>query len=80
MAGVQENLRNGYLREQELAAELHKHHRTLKRWRDLAIGPPFILLGNEPLYPIDAAKRWLAAGGTSASTRQNGRRRRGTAA
>jgi hypothetical protein len=76
----QESLRDGYLREQDLADKLDKHHWTLKRWRDLGIGPPFILLGNEPLYSIDGARRWLAGGGTAAANRPNGRRRHWAAA
>jgi hypothetical protein len=58
-------LLGGYFREPELARELNKHPRTLKRWRDLGIGPPFAMLGSEIIYPISEAKAWLAAGGTA---------------
>jgi hypothetical protein len=61
-----------YYREPDLARELNKHQRTLKRWRDLGIGPPYTLLGIEIIYPIDRTKQWLAAGGTR-SHRQTGK-------
>jgi hypothetical protein len=54
-----------YYREPELAQELKKHRRTIKRWRDLQIGPPFAMLGPEIIYPIATTKAWLAAGGTA---------------
>jgi len=54
-----------YYRESDLARELNKHPRTIKRWRDLGIGPPYILLGIEVVYPINKTKTWLAAGGTN---------------
>jgi hypothetical protein len=54
-----------YYREPELAQELKKHRRTIKRWRDLGVGPPYTLLGVEYLYPINTTKAWLAAGGTN---------------
>jgi hypothetical protein len=57
-------LLHDYFREPELAQELNKHRRTLKRWRDLAIGPPYITLGPEIIYPKTGTKAWLEAGGT----------------
>jgi hypothetical protein len=62
---VTDRLLSGHLREIELARELKKHPPTLKRWRDLRIGPPFITLGSEIIYPIAGTKEWLAAGGTA---------------
>jgi hypothetical protein len=55
-----------FLAEADLAAELNRHSRTIKRWRDLGIGPPFVMLGQQPFYPIDRVKAWLASGGTAA--------------
>jgi hypothetical protein len=55
----------GFFREPELARELNKHPRTLKRWRDLGIGPPFAMLGSEIIYPIPETRAWLSAGGTA---------------
>jgi hypothetical protein len=60
----------GYLSEQEMAAELGRSTRTLKRWRDCRIGPPFITIGHEIRYSTEAARAWLAAGG---SLRKSGR-------
>jgi hypothetical protein len=54
----------GYLSEEELAAELDKHERTIKRWRKLGIGPPYVERGRDVEYPIEGTRDWLAAGGT----------------
>jgi hypothetical protein len=59
------SLLGDYYRERDLARELNKHQRTIKRWRDLGIGPPYTLLGVEVVYPINKTKAWLAAGGTN---------------
>ena len=64
------SLLGGYYRERDLARELNKHPRTIKRWRDLGIGPPYTLLGVEIVYPINKTKDWLAAGGTNNLHRQ----------
>jgi hypothetical protein len=53
-----------YYREHDVARELKKHPRTIKRWRDLGIGPPYTLLGVEVRYPVAKVKAWIAAGGT----------------
>jgi hypothetical protein len=53
-----------FLSEAELAAELGCFERTLARWRGLRIGPPFAMKGREPIYETQAARAWLAAGGT----------------
>jgi hypothetical protein len=58
-------LLDGFIDEHELARELNKHTRTLMRWRQLKIGPPFVLLGPKVVYPVAEAKKWLAAGGTT---------------
>ena len=54
----------GFVPESELAADLDKDIRTLQRWRKLRVGPPFILVGNQPFYSIEKARGWLVAGGT----------------
>jgi hypothetical protein len=66
-------LLEGYLTETELATELDKDPRTLLRWRKLRIGPPFTMNGVMPIYNIEKARQWLAAGGT-ASRRQTAAR------
>jgi hypothetical protein len=55
----------GYLTEAQLAKALNKDQRTLFRWRQLKIGPPVIMLGEQPLYDIEKARAWMAAGGTA---------------
>jgi hypothetical protein len=67
MKNNQVGLLDGFLEEPELARELRRHRRTLIRWRQLKIGPPYILLGPQVVYPIDGIKTWLAAGGTAAA-------------
>jgi hypothetical protein len=59
------SLLGDYYRESDLARELNKHQRTIKRWRDLGVGPPYAVLGVEIVYPISKTKAWLAAGGVN---------------
>jgi hypothetical protein len=61
--------------EQELAEELGKHPRTVARWRELRIGPPFAMNGETPIYHRPGAAKWLLAGGTAgaAKARRRGR-------
>jgi Homeodomain-like domain len=66
-------LLDDYMSEDELAAELDVHRRTVQRWRQLRIGPPFVMNGIMPIYNIGKARQWLAAGGT-ASKRQTAAR------
>jgi len=49
-----------YWTEQQLGAEIKRHPRTLARWRDRGIGPPFTPLGNSIFYRIDAVRKWMA--------------------
>ena len=49
----------GYQTEAEKAEQLGKSVRTLQSWRKLRIGPPFVKVGNTPLYPIDEGEKWL---------------------
>ena len=66
-------LLDDYMSEAEIADELDKNLRTLQRWRKLRIGPPFTMNGVMPIYNIEKARQWLAAGGT-ASKRQTAAR------
>jgi hypothetical protein len=66
----------GYLTEKQLAAELGLTERTLARWRERRIGPPVTMVGRVPQYSIEAARAWLAAGGTRAATTREQRRRK----
>lgn len=33
---------------------------TLKAWRKRGIGPPYAQVGNVPLYPVEAVRRWIS--------------------
>jgi hypothetical protein len=65
-----DSLLDGYVTEAQLAAEFRKNPRTLLRWRKLRIGPPFSMAGITPLYNIQKARQWLAAGGTASTKRR----------
>jgi hypothetical protein len=67
-------LLDGWLSEHELATELDRSVRTLQRWRDLRIGPPFTLMGDSPIYNAENVKRWLQGGGTAGVTKPARRR------
>ena len=60
-------LLEGYLSEQEMAAEIKRSARTLQRYRKLQVGPRYVLIGLQPFYRIEDAREWLAAGGTVAA-------------
>jgi hypothetical protein len=70
-----EGLLNDYLSEAELAAELDKDIRTVRRWRKLQIGPPYVMSGKTPYHPRELTQQWLAAGGTSGVGKARARRR-----
>jgi hypothetical protein len=57
----------GYLSEQQTARQLDRDPPTIWRWRKLKIGPPFIMVGDSPMYSFEAVRKWLAAGGTAAA-------------
>jgi hypothetical protein len=59
--------------EQELAAELRKDPRTLQRWRKLAIGPPFAMVGETIIYHRPACTSWLLAGGVAGAAKTHKR-------
>jgi len=66
-------LLDDFIDEHQLARELGKHRRTLIRWRQLKIGPPYILLGPQVVYPISETKKWLAARGTNLHRQTTGK-------
>ena len=49
----------GYLRREELAAQLGLNVRTLDRWEALRIGPPRVCVGRTILYNIQSVREWL---------------------
>ena len=48
-----------YVAERELAKLLHKHPRTIRRWRELGDGPAYVLLGDSIYYRGSALRDWL---------------------
>jgi hypothetical protein len=65
-----------FVSEDVLAKQLGHHPRTVARWRQQGVGPPFVMVGREIRYSIHAARTWLAAGGTSAKPMKPRRQRR----
>lgn len=57
----------GYVPASELAKQLKRSERTLFRWRKKQVGPPYAMIGALPYYSVEAARQWLANGGTAAS-------------
>jgi len=37
----------------------HLKPATLSKWRTAGNGPPFIVIGRKPFYPLAAVERWL---------------------
>src|SRR5262249_24604831 len=56
------SLLDGWLPEKEAARQLKKSRRTLKRWRDQRIGPPYRQVGRDFHYHVAGTKQWLADG------------------
>ncbi len=54
-------LLDDYATEPEIARELRKSRRTMKRMRKLRVGPPWTLINKQVLYYIPAAREWLRA-------------------
>jgi hypothetical protein len=59
-----------YFSEHELAVELGRNARTLKRWRDARTGPPVTFIGRVPYYRIASVRQWLQAGESRMSRRR----------
>src|ERR1700674_3398220 len=51
---------DGYLSESQLAGELNKNIRTLKRWHELRVGPARTFIGRAIFYRRDSVLAWLA--------------------
>ena len=56
------SLLDGWLPEKETARQLNKSTRTLKRWRDKRVGPPYRQVGRDFIYHVQTTREWLAAG------------------
>ena len=49
----------GYRTTEEIAVIFDKHPKTIARWRQLRIGPPFVRVGKTVLYPDEGWKQYL---------------------
>jgi hypothetical protein len=54
-------LLDGYLNEDEEAAELGVVKRTLRSWRQKGEGAPYVKVGKQVFYPIAGSAAWLKA-------------------
>jgi hypothetical protein len=54
-------LLDGYLNEDEQAAELGVVKRTLRSWRQKGEGSPYVKIGKQVFYPIAGTAVWLKA-------------------
>jgi hypothetical protein len=49
----------GYTPEPETAEELNVSVRTLRKWRQLRIGPPYVTVGRQIHYGDESRAAWL---------------------
>jgi hypothetical protein len=49
----------GYSSESETAEELNVTVRTLRKWRQLQIGPPWTAVGRQIIYDDESRAAWL---------------------
>ena len=49
----------GYTPEAETADELSVTERTLRKWRQLGLGPPWVEIGRHIHYPDDQRAEWI---------------------
>jgi biotin operon repressor len=63
----------GYVSETELARELGKCERTVQRLRALRKGPPYVLIGRQIYYRLEAVRVWLLAQERKPGRRASGR-------
>ncbi len=50
---------DGYADENEVAAEFNINKKTLRNWRRLRKGPPWVKAPGGVIYPIEQAREWL---------------------
>jgi hypothetical protein len=48
-----------YLSETELANELRRSVRQVKRWRAQGLGPPYTRIGRTPVYRVESVRAWV---------------------
>jgi hypothetical protein len=56
MAG---ELLGDYWSEAELAKEINKSLRTIRKWRERRVGPPVTMIGKTPVYSKPGSRDWL---------------------
>jgi hypothetical protein len=49
----------GYTAEAKAARELNVGVRTLRKWRQLRVGPPWVEIGRQIYYPDEARMTWI---------------------
>lgn len=62
--------------EDQAAREVHRSPTTLRRWRQLGCGPPFIQIGREFHYSRGALAGWLLNGGMAVAEKSRQRNSR----
>ena len=60
----------GYTPEAETAEELNVSLRTLRKWRQLRVGPPYIKVGRQVHYSDEGRTAWLKANEVQPITRR----------
>ena len=65
----------GFVDEADLARQLGHNPATLRRWRKMLVGPPFVMNGRTVIYNIEKTRAWLVAGGTRSAAKQSHKRR-----
>jgi hypothetical protein len=65
----------GHWDEPELARQVKRSERTVKRWRKKREGPPYTFVGKTPYYNIESIRAWLRSREVR-PVRERGRRRK----
>lgn len=60
-----------HLTPKELAKRWHKNIETLANWRHKGIGPAFLKLGKQVLYPLEAVEAYEAQQLRNADARED---------
>jgi hypothetical protein len=50
---------DGYASEEEAAQEFNVTSQTMRRWRRLRKGPPWVMTPGGVKYPIEEGRQWL---------------------
>lgn len=55
----------GLLTEEEVAAACNRNVMTVRNWRGQRVGPPFVKMGHEVFYRVEAVRRYFAENETA---------------